>query len=221
MNTVVLNEAESRDYLEKNGIPMNRFLFVGKREELLSAAGTLRFPLVMKLMSPKAVHKSDIGGVMLHILTPEGLLEAWDTLFSHAAAHGIRSEDIEGVTVQEELQGTEILVGLKRDATFGPVLVLGSGGVLVELVQDSVVGICPLTERDVDEMLAGIRSSRLLEGYRGMPAGDIPALRRLLMAVSRMAMERDDWEEMDLNPVIVGKSGEGAFAVDARVVRRA
>lgn len=221
MDTVVLNEAESRRYLSGNGIPMNRFLFVAKREQLYQAAQTLRFPLVMKLVSPKAVHKSDVGGVVLHITGTEELLEGWDRIFRQAGEHGIRSEDVEGVTVQEELTGTEILVGLKRDATFGPVLVVGSGGVLVELVRDAVVGICPLTEKDVDDMLSGIRSYRLLEGYRGMPAGDIPALRRMLMEVSRMAMSRDDWEEIDLNPDIVGKSGEGAFAVDARVVCRA
>ena len=221
METTVLSEADSRSYLAKNDIPMNRFLFIRNREELSQAGDTLRFPLVMKLMSPRVVHKSDVGGVILNIASVEELFQAWDSMLDRAEKHGIPREDITGVTVQEQLKGTEILVGLKRDATFGPVLVVGSGGVLVELIRDAVVGICPLTDQDIDNMLADIRSYRLLEGYRGMPRGDIPALRHLIGAVSRLAMARDDWEEIDLNPVLVGKEGDGAFAVDARVVLRA
>ena len=221
MPDIVLSEVESRRYLEKSGISMNRFVFVPGRDELIELTRTLRFPLVMKLISPKAVHKSDIGGVLLDIANENELLTGWDTLFANAAAHGIRPEDIEGINVQEQIRGVgEILIGLKRDATFGPVLVLGSGGILVELLKDVALGICPLNDNDIDRMLRKIKGSRLLEGYRGKTKGDMDALRVLIKTVSDMAMDMDDWQEIDLNPVLVGPEGQGAFAVDARVVIR-
>ncbi|WP_174732000.1 acetate--CoA ligase family protein [Mesobacillus harenae] len=219
MQTIILNEIESRQLLEDQNINLNKYAFTRTKEEAVNQARTMQFPLVMKVVSPVIVHKSDFGGVQVGLKTVEEVEQAYDRIYENAARKGVLRNEIEGVVVQEMIEGVqEILVGIKRDPIFGPVLVIGIGGIFVELFKDVQLGICPLTEEDVSKMIEGLKGFPLLNGFRGRKQADVNALISLSQKVSAMAMENEQIVEMDLNPVILKENGYGAVAVDARIV---
>ncbi|HWP66462.1 MAG TPA: GNAT family N-acetyltransferase [Candidatus Limnocylindria bacterium] len=184
-------------------------------EEALEAATRLGFPLVAKAASPGLIHKTEVGGVILDIETPEQLAAAVQRLRENLAAAERR---LDGVLLQRHVpQGIEALVGLTTDPTFGPLLVCGLGGTLVELLRDVAHHLVPVTDRDAEEMLGRLRTSRLLDGYRGAPAGDRPALIDVICRVSALAEVVPEIVELDLNPVKVLEPGRGAIVVDARI----
>ena len=183
--------------------------------EAAAAAERLGFPLVAKAIAPDVVHKSDVGGVVLGIDSPDAVARAVATLGERMQAIGSR---LEGVLLQREVAGgIEALVGVTTDPTFGPLLVCGLGGVLVELVRDVSFHLTPVTDVEAADMLDRLRARRLLDGYRGMPPGDRAALVDVIVGVSALVEVVPELRELDLNPVKVLAPGNGAVAVDARM----
>ena len=184
-------------------------------EEAEAAAERLGFPLVAKAVAPGLLHKSDVGGVVLGLESPAAVVNAVATLRERMRAIGA---PLEGVFLQREVRGgVEALVGVTTDATFGPLLVCGLGGVLVELVRDVAFRLPPVSDLDAREMFSRLRAAHLLDGYRGMPPGDREALVGLITRVSALVEVVPELRELDLNPVKVLEPGQGAVAVDARM----
>ena len=178
-------------------------------------AERLGFPLVAKAVAPGLLHKSDVGGVVLGLESPAAVAHAVATLRERLQAIGL---SLEGVFLQREVRGgIEALVGVTTDATFGPLLVCGLGGVLVELVRDVAFSLPPVSDVDAREMLSRLRAGRLLDGYRGMPPGDRDALVTLITRVSALVEIVPELRELDLNPVKVLEPGRGVIVVDARM----
>ena len=188
-------------------------------EEAAAATAAFDGPVVVKSAAP--VHKTDLGLVRLGIVTPEDAADAVRAMERSLHEAGLDELLRAGWIVQEVVpEGVEVVVGVQHDPTFGPILLVGLGGVLVELLGDVSVRIHPLTDIDVDEMLAGLRGYPLLTGYRGAEPADVDALKRLLLRLSALVEEVPEVDELDLNPVFVRR--EGLAAVDARIrlVRR-
>lgn len=219
LEPTVLTEIESRRFLQKYHINLNKAAFTTSKSETLKAAEKMSFPLVLKVASKEIVHKSDVGGVVTNIETTEEISQAYDSVYTNAAAKGIHEDKIDGVVLQEMINGQEeMLVGIKRDPLFGPVLVIGLGGVFVELMRDVSLGICPLTKVEILSMIKSLKGYPLLNGYRGRPKLDVDALVLLCEEIMHMALDDERISELDLNPVMIKEQGKGAIAVDARIV---
>jgi acetyl coenzyme A synthetase (ADP forming)-like protein len=192
------------------GLPAAASRVVTSKEAAVEAARDIGFPVVMKAISPAVVHKTDAGAVKLGISSPQ---EAWGTYEVFEETFGV---DLAGVLVQEMVTGgVEMFIGALHDVSFGPVLACGSGGVLVDLLRDSVFRLHPLTDVDAAEMLQEVRGAQLLRGYRGSPAVDEPALREALLRVSALVDICPEIQELDINPIKVLESG--ARILDARI----
>ena len=180
-----------------------------------ATAERLGYPLVAKAVAPGLVHRSDIGGVILGLGSSAAVRTAAETLVERVRHAGAR---LEAVLLQREIRGgIEALVGVTSDPTFGPLVVCGLGGVLVELLRDTAFRLTPVTDRDAEEMLASLRLATLLDGYRGASPGDRKALVSLLMRVSALVEVAPEILELDLNPVKVLGPGKGAVVLDARM----
>lgn len=211
-----LTEIEAKELLKNGGISVVQTRLATSKEQALALAKELHFPLVLKISSPDILHKSDAGGVKLGIRNSRQLAKAYDDLLAsvsqkHPAAR------IEGVTVQKMARpGVEVIIGMSQDPQFGPVLMFGLGGILVEILKDVSFRIVPLARRDAREMIREIKGYPLLEGYRGQEPADIPFLEETLLKVSQLVENRPEIKELDINPLFAYK--DGAVAVDARVV---
>lgn len=197
--------------LEAYGIAIPKAQVVENVEDAVAFGGELAGPIVLKVISPSAVHKSDVGGVALDVSGAKAIEAAYEQVTTAVP-------DPEGVLVQEFVSGGhEVLIGMVEDPTFGPLIVFGLGGVFVELIGDVVFRIHPLTDLVASEMIQEVKSARLLEGYRGGEPGDIDAVIDTLLRVSAMVEDVPEIIEMDLNPVKVGTPGAGVRIVDARI----
>jgi acetate---CoA ligase (ADP-forming) len=187
------------------------------RGEAAVVAKSLGFPVVMKVRSPDAVHKTDVGGVKLGLRSEEEAARAFDEI--RIALHRTKpSAQFEGVTLERMVTGgIEAIVGMTRDPLFGPVILFGLGGVAVELLRDVSVRVAPLTDRDADEMIRSIRGYPLLEGYRGSQPSNIASLLDLLHRVSHLATAHPEILELDLNPVLVFPGAANCIALDVRI----
>jgi len=204
-----LAEHEAKSALAAFGIPVPRAAVVAARA-VADAATALGFPVVIKALGAGLEHKSEVGGVILNVRTPE-----------EAAAAAQRLARLSGTLLVEEMVSdgiAEILVGISVDPQFGQLLVLGAGGVLTELLRDSVKLLPPFTSAAIESALGKLRIAPLLRGFRGRPAGDVPALVAAILACTRYAAANlERLAELDLNPVIVRPQGLGAVAVDALI----
>ena len=200
------------------GIPTAEWAVVENVEGALVAAGAMGYPVALKVLSPDVSHKSDVGGVVLGVGSREALQAEFAALLARIGerASGAR---VEGVLVQRMLSGgREVILGGKRDPSFGPVVMFGLGGVYVEMFEDVAFRLAPLTREEAEEMVSDVRGSRLLRGVRGEPPVDVEAVVEALLALSRLLVECPEVVEVDVNPLLVFE--RGMAAVDARVVVR-
>jgi acyl-CoA synthetase (NDP forming) len=212
----LLTEIEAKQMLEEAGVPVSPARLAKTRDEAVAVANELGFPIVLKIVSPQITHKSDVGGVALGLASAAEVGEAFDRVVASTKQH-VPDATIEGVAVQRmERQGTEVIVGVTKDPQFGPVLMFGLGGVLVEVLKDVAFRVIPINERDARQVIREIKGYPLLEGYRGSEAADIGKLQELLLQVSSFIEAHPEVAELDLNPVFA--YGDGVVAVDARVV---
>jgi len=212
----LLTEIESKALLREAGIPTVETKLATSKEEAIAISKKLGFPVVLKIVSPEITHKSDVGGVKLGLKTSKQVGTAYDEILS-AVQQKYPKAMIEGVSVQKMAQpGTEVIIGMTKDAQFGPVLMFGLGGILVELLKDVSFRIVPLERGDAREMIREIKGYPLLEGYRGGEPVDITILEEILLKLSRFVDANPEIKEIDLNPIFAYK--DGAVAVDARVI---
>jgi acetyl coenzyme A synthetase (ADP forming)-like protein len=212
-----LTDDEVHQVLSGYGLPLAIGATAHTAEEAKALAAVIGFPVVAKLSSHAVQHKSDIGAVRLDLRNGPAVGKAFEEIV--AAANGIVPLDaIEGVLIQPMLAGgVETMMGITQDPLFGPLVAFGLGGIHVEVLKDVVFRIAPLTDRDVDELLHGIKGFPLLQGYRGHPAADLEGMRELLLRLSRLADDVPEIAELDLNPVIAFAPGHGCRIVDARI----
>jgi acyl-CoA synthetase (NDP forming) len=183
--------------------------------DAVATAARLGYPLVAKAISPDVLHKSDVGGVITGLDSAEAVAAAVNTLAERLQRFGAR---LDGILLQREVSGgLEALVGVTTDPTFGPLVLCGLGGTLVEVLHDVAFRLPPVSDLDAAEMLATLRSSRLLDGYRGMPAADRDAFVSVILRVSALVESIPELRELDLNPVKVLPPGQGAVVVDGRM----
>ncbi|MER5423084.1 acetate--CoA ligase family protein [Streptosporangium roseum] len=209
-------EHEVKALLREAGVAVPRGATAASAEGVAAAAGGLTPPLVLKAFGPGLVHKSDSGAVRLALAGPAEAAGAAAEMLGGLLAQGITPD---GFLIEEQAEpGVELIVGVVRDPGFGPVLLAGLGGVWTEALRDTAVRVCPVSEADARRMLASLRGSRLLRGYRGRPAADMDALVKLLLTIGGAGglWERLELGEFELNPVIA--TGRGAVAVDARYI---
>ncbi|MFC1957695.1 acetate--CoA ligase family protein [Chloroflexota bacterium] len=212
----LLTEVEAKGLLKQAGISVVDTELATSREEAISISQRIGFPVVLKIASPDVVHKSDAGGVKLGLETSEQVGKAYGDIVE-AIKQKYPEAKIQGVSVQKMARpGVEVIIGMSKDAQFGPVLMFGLGGVLVEILKDVAFRIVPLTQRDAGEMVREIRGYPLLEGYRGQEAVDVAKLEEMIIKVSNFVEQNPDVEELDLNPVFA--YSDSAVAVDARVI---
>ena len=215
-----LTEREAKLFLAEHGLPTTREGLATTADEAVAIAVDLGFPVVLKIESADIGHKTEAGGVRLGLADEAAVRLAFAEIVETVRARAARAR-IAGVLVQEMIQGgVEAIVGIVRHETFGPVIVVGTGGVLVELVRDSSVGILPLDEAGARELLSRTRLRSLLQGWRGAPPCDVDALISLMVRVAGIAFAyRDVVSAMDLNPVVVLPQGRGVRILDALVLR--
>lgn len=220
-NGGALTEWRSKLILEAYDIPVTREILAANVADAVRAAADIGYPVALKIMSPDLLHKTDAGGVALNIFDPAGVEKAYQEIVEKASLYKPEAL-IEGVLVQEMLKpGLEIIVGIKKDPVFGPAVVVGLGGIYVEVLKDASTRVAPLREEDARSMINELKGKALLEGARGQQPRDIDALVSILMKISRLAVELEDSiDEMDINPLILYEKGAGAVAADALFVPR-
>ncbi len=212
----VLTEIESKQVLEQAGMPVAGAQLARDAKEAAKAAQSLGFPVVLKIVSPDVTHKSDVGGVKVGLQSAAEVQAAFSEIVASVKKHQPEAR-IEGVAVQKMApQGIEVIVGMSKDPQFGPVLMFGLGGILVEVLRDVAFRIVPLEPRDARQMVREIKGFPVLQGVRGQDPADVEALEKLLLQLSEFVEAHPEIEELDLNPVFAYK--DGCLAVDARIV---
>ena len=215
-NRAKLTEIESKELIKSAGIPVVEANLARTKTEAVSLSKKMGFPVVLKIVSLDVVHKSDSGGVRLGLANAVQVGKAYSEILSAIKKHYPKAK-IEGISVQKMAHpGVEVIIGMTKDEQFGPVLMFGLGGILVEVLKDVSFRIVPLTKRDASQMIKEIKGYPLLEGYRGQEPADIPFLEALILKVSDFIDKNPEIKELDLNPVFAYK--DGAVAVDARVI---
>jgi acyl-CoA synthetase (NDP forming) len=211
-----LKEIESKELLKMAGVSTTDTRLATSRDEAIALAQEIGFPVVLKIVSQDIVHKSDIGGVKLGLGNVTTVGKAYDEIMAATKAKQ-PSAKIDGVSVQNMARpGVEVIIGMSKDSQFGPVLMFGIGGIMVELLKDVSFRIVPITRRDASDMIKEIRAFPLLEGYRGSAPSNIKALEDILLNVSELVAKTPQIKEMDINPIFSRQ--EDAIAVDARII---
>lgn len=210
-----LLENEARVVLEEYGIKCVPGMFCTSKEELFEAAGKIGYPVVIKVVSPDVIHKSDSGGVKLNITDKEMLEKAYDEMIISVTSH-VPNADIHGVLVTRFVRkARELIIGSVNDAQFGPVVMVGLGGIFVEVFKDISFGIAPVTLGEAHKMLESLKSFPLIKGIRGEAPANIDAICEMIMNVSHFVY-KNGVAELDLNPVFCVENE--VFAGDARIL---
>jgi acetyltransferase len=213
-----VGDAESRQILQAYGIAIPRSELARDPDHAVAIAEEIGYPVVMKIASPDILHKTDIGGVKLNLMSAGDVRDAFDLLMYRANRYMPQAE-VWGALVQEMVpQGKEVLIGINRDPQFGPLLVLGLGGIYVEILKDVSFRIAPIARWEAKEMIDELRSSPLLRGQRGESPSDLDAIVDCTLRVSQLAMDFPEIVELDINPLMVQEQGKGAVALDMRLV---
>ncbi|HUT72672.1 MAG TPA: acetate--CoA ligase family protein [Desulfatiglandales bacterium] len=202
-------EPEAKRLFSLAGLDVPKFMWATEIEEAVRFAQEIGYPVVAKVVSPRVLHKSDVGGVVVGIGSDEKLSESFGR-FS-------RLEGFAGMLVEEMVSGVELIVGAKVDYQFGPVILLGMGGIGVEIYRDTTLRMAPLKEKDVESMLRDLKAHQLLEGYRGSEPVNLTELKGMVVTFSALVMEIEgSIESIDLNPVLC--SSRRCVVADARII---
>jgi acyl-CoA synthetase (NDP forming) len=215
----VLDQRATAALLASYGIDAPGEGVASTAEEAVRLAVGFGYPVVLKVVSDRIAHKTEIGGVLTGISDDDAVRAAFELLRTRGRA-ALDGDEPDGVLVQQQVDdGVEMIAGVIVDAQFGPFVLVGSGGVFTELLDDVVLRPVPVTAAEAVEMIAELRGKALLDGYRGAPAADVDALATTVSAVSRLAAEHaSELAELDLNPILVRPRGKGALVPDALVV---
>ena len=211
-----LLETEAKTICTEYGIPVTKFNLSKNEKEATSQADQIGYPVVLKIVSPDIIHKSDAGGVKVNLKNTQEVTAAYKQIIENVTKYKSDAK-IVGVLVQEMApQSTEVIVGAIKDPQFGQTLMFGLGGIFVELLKDVNFRVAPITTDDAKEMIMQLKAFPLLNGYRNTPPADIDALVAILCNVSHLVMDYPEIKELDLNPVMAYQ--KGAKTVDARII---
>jgi acyl-CoA synthetase (NDP forming) len=211
-----LLEPEAKIVCTEYGIPVTKFEVAKNEEEAVKFAEKIGYPVVMKVVSPDILHKSDIGGVVLNLRSKEDVKLGYQKIFANVKSHKPEAK-VAGVLIEEMAPpSTEVIIGAIKDPQFGSTLMFGLGGIFVEILKDVSFRIAPISEYDAREMISELKAYPILKGYRGQPPADVDAIIKILLNVSRLVTDHQEIKELDLNPVKVYE--KGAKTVDARII---
>jgi acetyltransferase len=212
-----IGETESKEILEAYGFVTPRGSIATTAEQAANIARQLGLPVVLKIWSPDILHKSDVGGVRVGINSEQEVKDAFD-LMMYRIPKKRPEANIPGVLVQEMCKsGREVILGMNRDPHFGPLMMFGMGGVMVEVLKDISFYLAPLTADEAKQMLISTKTYKMLEGVRGQEGVDIDKIAEGLQRLSQLVMEFPQIREVDINPYVVGSEGSTPVAVDARI----
>lgn len=214
-----LTEIEAKEVFEAYGIDVTHTRLAKSEQEAVELANKVGYPIVMKIVSPDILHKSDAGGVKVNIKDDAGAREWYNTIMKNAKAYKADA-NIHGIAIQEMAPlGTEVILGSINDASFGPTMMFGLGGIFVEVLKDVVFAVTPVSEAQAMKMQDSIRSKQILKGARGEKPRDQKAMAKLITQYSQMILDlRDEIKESDANPVMLYEEGSGLKVVDARII---
>jgi len=211
-----LLETEAKIILTEYNIPVTKSNLAKNDKEATDYADRIGYPIVLKIVSPDIIHKSDAGGVLINLKTSSDVAGAYKKIIENVKKYRADAR-ILGVLVQEMApQSTEVIVGAIKDPQFGQTVMFGLGGIFVELLKDVNFRVAPITAEEAKEMITQLKTFPLLNGYRNTPLADLDALIRIICNVSRLVMEQPVIKELDLNPIMAYP--KGAKAVDARII---
>ncbi|HRY36915.1 MAG TPA: acetate--CoA ligase family protein [Candidatus Magasanikbacteria bacterium] len=209
-----MNYAQTEKLLQSVGQSTSGILLSDKNE-INSAMEKMNGPFVLKAITDKVLHKSDVGGLKLNLQTVEDIEKAWEEI-SKNISEKFANIKIQGMLLQSMVKGREVIIGMKRDAVFGPAIVFGLGGIFVEVLKDVSMKVAPLDENDVENLIQEIKGINILKGARGQKAINFEALKKTILAISKLAIDHPEIKEMDFNPVFCNENG--VSLVDVRIV---
>jgi acetate---CoA ligase (ADP-forming) len=214
--TRFVSEPEGHEILRAYGLPVPQFRLCKTADEAAGAAREIGYPVVLKIVSPDILHKTEFGGVRVNITDDAKMMVEFAGLLETVKSKKADA-DIWGVLVQQMApRGTETILGMNRDPHFGPILMFGLGGILVEVLKDVTFRIAPLNDISTDSMVNGIKAVKILQGYRGEAPRDIPKIKECLQRLSQLVTDFEEIGELDMNPLLVYEQGKGALVLDAR-----
>lgn len=212
----ILFPDEAMDVIKSSGIPTPAYALAKTANEALTAAKSMGFPVVLKIVSPDVLHKSDVGGVVIGVENEKEVERNYAEIMNNLFKK-VPDADIMGILVEKQMpKTTEVIVGGIRDEQFGPTVMFGLGGIFVELFKDVVFRIAPVTETEALEMIKEIKGYSVLNGYRGAERLDIQQLARTVVTISELISDIGEIKEVELNPLLVYT--EGVTAIDARII---
>jgi len=208
---------EAKDILDAYGFVTPKGMVATTAEQAVDFARQIGFPVVLKIWSPDIVHKAEVGGVRTGLTTPREVMDSFD-LMMYRIPKKMPSAHVLGVLVQEMCKsGKEVILGMNRDPHYGPLMMFGTGGVMVEVLRDVAFYLAPLTAQEAKEMLLATRTYQMLKGARGQESVDIESIAEGLQRLSQLVTEFPQIQEMDINPYVVGPEGTTPVAVDTRI----
>jgi acetyl coenzyme A synthetase (ADP forming)-like protein len=217
-NLLEINEFDSKTVMESYGMTIPEGHFASTSEEAVKFANEMRYPVAMKISSPDILHKSDIGGVKIGLGSPTEVEDAFDLMMLRIK-NKMPNADLRGVLIEEMItRGKEVILGMKKDPQFGPMLMFGLGGIFVEVLKDISFTLSPITADECRNLMESTKTYKLLTGVRGQKPVDIEAIVTSLQRLSQLVMDFPEIDEVDINPLKVGNVGDGAFVVDARII---
>jgi acyl-CoA synthetase (NDP forming) len=211
----VLTLEESRKVFEHWGIPVNKSSLATTEDEAVKLSSKIGFPVVMKIVSPQVIHKTEVGGVRVNVNSEDEVRKVYSELIV-GTKQKIPEAEITGVLIEEMVKGTEFIIGTTEDPQFGQMIMFGVGGIFVEVYKDVSFRLIPITTGDAYDMLEEIKGKALLTGVRGLPEADSKQLVNILMKVSELVKNNPEIKEMDINPLMI--TNTGAVAADARIL---
>jgi acetyltransferase len=218
INKAALGEADTRPILEAYGMTLVPGGFAKDFAQAAAIAGDIGYPVALKVVSEQILHKSDVGGIALNIDSDNTLKKAIEAMKENIAA-AVKDAAIDGYLVEKMApKGLEVIVGMRRDPTFGPLMMFGLGGVYVELFKDVGFGVAPLTIEYAKVMIFSTKAGKLLQGFRGGPVYDLDAVVEVIGRLSQLSLDFPQVSEIEVNPLLVLPEGEGAIVLDARMI---
>ena len=212
-----LLEEEGQEVLKAYGLPLPKSMLAKDAKEAVRVAKKIGYPVVMKIASPQIIHKSDAGGVKVNLTSDVEVRSAFKTILYNARKYDKKAE-IKGVLIVEMVKGgKEMIIGSKLETGFGPVVMLGMGGIYVEVLKDVTFRLAPLTNKEADDMIASIKTQKLLTGVRGEKPSDVAKLSECIQRLSQLVTDFEEIKELDMNPVLVMEKGKGCRILDVRI----
>jgi 4-hydroxybutyryl-CoA synthetase (ADP-forming) len=212
-----LLEEEGQEVLKAYGLPLPKSALAKTEADAIKIAKQIGYPVVMKIASPQIIHKSDAGGVKVNLTNDSEIKDAFKTIISNAKKYN-KNAEIKGVLVVEMVKGgKELIIGSKLEPGFGPVIMLGMGGIYVEVLKDVNFKLAPITDKEADDMIASIKTQKILQGVRGEKPSDIAKLSECIQRLSQLVTDFKEIKELDMNPVLVMEKGKGCRILDVRI----